>query len=46
VTDEQLPAAERRHLPQIKAEHALAADTEAQDLVDGLTAALAEVLSG
>jgi hypothetical protein len=29
-------------LPQIKAAYALAAETEAQDLVDGLAAALAE----
>lgn len=32
----------RRVLPQIKAAHALAADTETQDLVDGLAAALTE----
>jgi hypothetical protein len=35
-------ADERRALPQIKAEHARVAETEAQDLVDGLTTALDE----
>lgn len=32
----------RRVLPQIKAKHALAAETETQTLVDGLAAALIE----
>lgn len=37
---------ERRHLPQIKAEHALAAETETQTLVDGLATALTEPQHG
>jgi hypothetical protein len=36
----------RRVLPQVKAAHALAADTEAQTLVDGLADALTETEEG